>query len=332
MVFLSILFAPQARAQVYSEAPPDPTNSTDALTLGNLIEPGLRFELEEALKRKDYDKAEALLVREIEGNPSAPTFQLLCYLGGIFFGHQKYLNAAIAFRKAEAFESLDNPSRFTLAMSYILLGRRDWARPELEKLEQSAPDEPLYPYWLARVDFDDNNYQPAIERLLKLVGKYPAYVRAYDRLGLCYESLGKSDEAISYYRKAIELTKEEPSPWVWPSLNLGTYLIQLGRLEESVEYLQAAVRISPRMAQPHYRLGIAFEKLEKLTDSAESLKKAAELDPDSPDAYWALARVLRRSGDREGAARALEQYKEAKARADAKGNSAAPSGAESRNR
>jgi tetratricopeptide (TPR) repeat protein len=276
------------------------------------LDPSLRFELEEALQRQDYDKAEHLLAREIEGNPDGPQYELLSYLGSIFFVNKKYLNAAIAYKKAEAIQPLDDGNQFTLAMSFVLLGRRDWARDALQKLTDSDPSQPLYPYWLARLDYDDNHYQPAIEKLDRLVVKHPDYVRAWDRLGLCYEALGKNQEAIEYYQKAIELNRSDKEPSVWPPLNLGVLLIQTGQWEEAETNLQEAVRVDPGFAQAHYRLGLALEKLNKIEESIASLREAARLDTEYPDPHWALARVLRRAGDREGAQAAVEHYQRLK--------------------
>ncbi len=309
---LIVLLTVSAMAQVRDDERERAQSLPDQLTLGALLDPTLQFEMEESLRRRDYETAQRLLVNEIENNPRAPQFQLLNYLGGLFFVDRKYLNAAIAYKRADAIEPIDDGNRFTLAMSYVLLGRRDWARPELESLERANPGEALYSYWLGRLDYDDNNYQPAVERFHALLERHPTHVRALDRLALCYEALGRNDEAMEYYRKAIEITESEPSPWAWPALNLGTLLIQMGDAEGAEGYLRRAIRIDPEFAQAHYRLGIALEKLERFEESAESLQRAASLDPEYPDPHWALGRVLRRTGDRDGAIRAIARYRELK--------------------
>lgn len=289
-----------------------PSQLPDQPNALSLLDPTVRFELEEALQRKDYEKAQVLLAREIETNPKVPRYELLVYLGGLFFVDGKHLNSAIAYKKADALEPLDAGNRFTLAMSYILLGRRDWARPELETLAHQDPANPLYLYWLARSDYDDNNYLPAIQKLEILLKQHPDYLRAWDRIALCYEALGRNDEAIEHYRKALSLGHEQRSRWPWPALNLGSLLIQLGRFEEAEQYLRLAVELDPGFAQSRYKLGLALEKLERWEPSAVELKEAARLDPGFPDPHWALGRVLRRTGDREGAAAAVARYKELK--------------------
>ena len=96
-------------------------------------------------------------------------------------------------------------------------------------------------------------------------------------------------------------------------MNLGSYLVQEGQPEEAEEYLEEAIKIDPEFAQAHYRLAIALEKLERYPEAIEHLRTAASLDSDNPDPYWALARVLRRTGDQEGAADAVTRYQDLKA-------------------
>ncbi len=111
-----------------------------------------RATLQEDLKVRDYPRAEALLVKEAERHPKSR--ELLIAAGRIFFLDGKYLNCAVAMKKAEALSSLGEHDHFTLALSYIILNHRDWARPELEKLAALNPHEPLYPYWLRCLDSD----------------------------------------------------------------------------------------------------------------------------------------------------------------------------------
>ena len=174
-----------------------------------------RLELEDAFKRRDYKHAEALLVEEAGRDAnSVRAARLLVMAGGMFFLDGQYLNSAIAWKKAEAIAPLDDPSKFTLAMAYVKLNRRDWARPELEKLAADHPQDPLYLYWLARLDYDGQNYAAAITRLKKVVELDPTMMRAYDSLGLCYDYLGQSNEAIKNFNRAVELNRlqSKPSP------------------------------------------------------------------------------------------------------------------------
>ena len=164
-----------------------------------------RARIEEALRARAYERAETLLLEAVEREPRSA--ELLRLLGGVFFLRGNYLGAAIAFKKAEALAPLDERSRFTLAMSYVVMGRRDWARPELAKLAASAPRNPLYVYWTARLDYDDGQYAAAVGGFLRGDRARPPFMKAHDNLGLCYDALGRFDEALASYGEAVRLNR-----------------------------------------------------------------------------------------------------------------------------
>jgi tetratricopeptide (TPR) repeat protein len=275
------------------------------------LDPARRDELEKAFVARDYKRAETLLIEEIDRNPGSA--ELLTLAAGIFFLDGEYLNSAIAYKKAEAIWPLDERSRFTLAMAYIKLNRSDWARLELEKLAAAVPQSPLYLYWLARLDYDAQRYNEAIAKLRKVIELDPKMVRAYDNLGLCYDFLGKFDEAIGYYRKAIELNRLQAQPSPWPHLNLAVVLIARGNPAEAEGLLREALRYDPKLPQAHYQLGVLLEKRGNYSDAIRSLKQAADLDPTYPEPHYTLSRIYQKLGDKDKARESVEQFQKLKA-------------------
>jgi len=141
------------------------------------LSPESRTELEKALAARNFVLAEEILVKEIDHNPKSS--QLLTLAGGVFFLDGKYLNSSIALKKAEALAPLDDHSRFTLAMAYITLNHRDWARPELEQLARSDSANALYPYWLSRLDYDAVNFKGAVTEAPRALELNSTFVKAY---------------------------------------------------------------------------------------------------------------------------------------------------------
>jgi len=270
----------------------------------------------EALRTGDYEVAEALLLEAAEAQP--PSAEVLRQLGGVFLARGRALNAAVALKKAEAIAPLDERSRFTLAMSYVALGRRGWARPELAKLVEGAPANPLYPYWLARLDYDDGQYATAIKGYLRAIELDPGFMRAHDNLGLCYEALGRFDEAVRSWKEAIRLNEGQPAKSPWPSLNLGVLLTRLDRLDEAEARFRESLRCDPRFPQAHYQLGITLEKRGRAGEAVSELEEAARLDPGYAEPQYALARLYRRAGEKEKADRALQRFEELKKERDLK--------------
>ncbi|HEY7179960.1 MAG TPA: tetratricopeptide repeat protein [Blastocatellia bacterium] len=277
------------------------------------LDPARRLEFEKAMRERDYKRAETILVKEAEGDPkSSRAAKLLTKAGGIFFLDGQYLNAAIAYKKADTIAPLDERGRFTMAMSYVKLDRRDWAKPELEKLSSLDPKNALYLYWLARLDYDAQRYNAAIAGFQKVIELDPRMMRAYDNLGLCYDYLGKYDDAIASYGRAVELNREQARPSPWPHVNMAISLMAVNRLTEAENHLRMAIAYDARLPQAHYQLGQALEKQGKYEDATESLKRAAALDPAYPEPHYALGRIYQRQGKTEEAKKSVERFRQLK--------------------
>ncbi len=243
----------------------DPSTSSFSLQLMELqVDPLRLADLEKAIKVRDYKPAEKILVEEAERDPRSPrSAKLLAIAGGIFFLDAQYLEAAIAWKKAEAIAPLDDRSRFTLAMAYVKLNRRDGARAELDKLAAAQPQNPLFLYWLGRLDYDARDYSSAITRLQKVIELDPKMMRAYDTLGLCFDYLGKFDDAVKNYNRAVELNRLQSKPSPWPHVDLAISFIALNRLPEAekIESLKKAVALNAEYPEPHYLLGKIYHRL-----------------------------------------------------------------------
>jgi tetratricopeptide (TPR) repeat protein len=292
----------------------DPSADISVQNLADLqLDPNMQVELSEAMGRHDYPRAETILVAEAERDPkSLRTAKLLSLAGGIFFLDGKYLNSAIAWKKAEALALLDERSRFTLAMAYIKLNRRDWARTELQKLVVSAPEKPLYLYWLARLDYDTQRYATAIARLQKVIELDPNMMRAYDTLGLSYEYVGKPEDAIKSYTQAIELNRVQLKPSPWPHVDLAVSLIGVNRLDDAKKNLDEALRYDPKLPQAYYQLGRLLEMQGKFEAAIDALTKASEFDQQYPEPHLAMGRIYHRLGDRKKAEDEIARFQQLK--------------------
>jgi len=307
-ILLLLIAQPRTAGQDLQEAPSD-VSRPESIQV-DLLDPARRTALEEALKSRNYTGAEKILVEEIERNPKSP--QLLALLGNIFFLDRKYLNSASAFLKAQALSPLDERSRFTLAMAYVVMNRPDWARPVLEKLVETNPKNVIYPYWLARLDYSAQQFSTAISKLEKVLELDPEFVRARDNLGLCYEALGRYEEAITSYQEAVRLNRQKPQNSPWPPLNLGTLLLKLGKIEEAEIYFRESLCYDSRLPQTHYQLGLFLEKQERNAEALRELKQASAYDPSYAEPQYALARIYRRIGDNMNAEVALNTFQKLK--------------------
>ena len=264
--------------------------------------------LEEAIGKRNYTAAENLLAEEATKNPKSRP--LLLVLADILFLDGKQLNSALVLKKAELLGPLDERSRFLLALSYIAMGRKNLAAPELEKLEQSNPSNAVYPYWLSRLAYRKTNLQLALQYAQKAVRLDPALMKAYDQLGLCHAGLNQNEEAIQAYKEAIRLNQQQALHWPWPSMNLGTLLLRLEHLDDAETHLRDSINTDPRFPVAHLRLGQLLEKKERYEEAIAELQQAARLDPTYPDPHYALARIYRKRKDVKTAERELGVFQD----------------------
>jgi tetratricopeptide (TPR) repeat protein len=252
-------------------------------------------ELDRALAARDYERATRLLADAIERQPKSR--ELLTQIASVFMLDRKPLNAAIALKKAETLGPLDNHMRLQLALAYIAMRRADWARPELERLAQADPADVTYSYWLARLDYDAGQYASAIRRLQDVVAQEPAFARAHDNLGLCYEALNQSDEAVPHYREAVRLNRlDRRRRSGWPALNLGILLRARGELDEAEKLFREALTYDQRFAPGYYQLGALLEQRGRMEDAVTALRQAASIDSAYAEPHYALSRIYRRQG------------------------------------
>jgi tetratricopeptide (TPR) repeat protein len=197
-------------------------------------------------------------------------------------------------------------------MAYVKLNRRDWARPELEKLAAVHPQDSLYLYWLARLDYDAQNYTAAIARLQKVVELDPKMTRAYDTLGLCYDYLGQFNEAIKHYNRAVELNRLQSKPSPWPHVDLAVSLISVNQLAEAEKNLREALGYDARFLQAHYQLGRVLEMQGNYLAAVQSLHQAIALQPSYPEPHYLLGRIYHRLGEDQLSKKEIAQFQELK--------------------
>ena len=91
--------------------------------------------------------------------------------------------------------------------------------------------------------------------------------------GLVLYSLGRYDEALESYNKAVQLQSNDAMAWS----NRGLVLVNLGRYEEALESFDKAIQLKPNFALAWNNRGLALVNLGKHEEALESLKKAVEL-------------------------------------------------------
>lgn len=288
----------------------DSRSETSTPTVPDLpLEPPVQLQLKDALQRRDYKDAERLLLTEAERDPkSVRSAKLLSIAAGIFFLDRQYPESLLAWKKSEAIAPLDDRSRFTRAMAYIHLNHANLARPELERLASAHPQNALYLYWLARLDYDRRDYAAAISKFQKVITLDPGMIRAHDILGLCHEYVGRPDAAAEDFHRAIELNRQQAKPSPWPNLDFAVVLIEQNHLEDAEKNLREAIGYAPRLSEAYFQLGRVLDKLNREPEAIKAFQYAADLDQSYPDPHYQLGRIYRRLGNKQLSEQHINQF------------------------
>jgi len=272
------------------------------------LSPAQRAAVQEMLTRHDYGGIENALAV----TPQMPPEQagaLLALLGAIEFLGNRLEPAAQAFDRADALHTLDDRDRFSLAMALASLGRTKEANVHLTRLNQLHPEQPLYLYWLARIEYYERRYEQAVEKLRRVIALDPTSERAWDNLGLCLDMLGDQAGAKQAFAKAVELNRKLPKPSAWPPHNFGCLLFRMQKFPEAEKSLRESLGYNPNFAQARYYLGRVLEKLGRDDEAIAQLKSAAGLDPALAEPLYTLGLLYRRLGRIEESKAALAEYK-----------------------
>jgi len=315
IICLVVAHAVWSPARLYAQittAPQPPSEISSQREISSLdLAPELREQLSNAIQQRDFKKAESILVDQTSHDPrSLRTARLLEFAGGIFFLDGNYLNSAIAWEKAQAIAPLDARSRFTLAMAYIELRCPQWAERELQKLASEQPRNPLYVYWLARLDYDQQRYTEAIEKLTKVTELDSQMTRVYDLLGLCYDYLGRLQDAMSNFTRSVQLNRIQMKPSAWPNLDMAICQIELDDLAGAEKNLREAIAYDPHLPQAQYNLGRILDKQGKYQEAIEVLNAAVSLEQQYPEPHYLLGRIYQRLGEPERAKAETERFQQ----------------------
>lgn len=104
---------------------------------------------------------------------------------------------------------------------------------------------------------------------------YPDDAGAHLNLGIAYEALGRGDDAIRVYRKAIEIDPDALPAY----LNLGSALFTANRYEEAAQVYRKGLNIDPLSASLNYSLAVTLEKSGNADGARKALTLAEKIDP-----------------------------------------------------
>ncbi|UCD25425.1 MAG: tetratricopeptide repeat protein [Gemmatimonadota bacterium] len=187
-----------------------------------------------------------------------------------------------------------------------------WVAPTVE--EPVAVEETVIPkfdpatvtFEEAGVAYDERRYSDAVDMFAAYAERHPDNAWSHYMLGLSALKAGQFDRSESALRRSLELDPNH----LKSMLNLSRVLLNTGRPEQALPYLDVVVDIDP-VSDDGYRLrGLAYYDLARDEDAIDSFREAITINPHDAWSMNNLALVLIRAERFEEALPALARATE----------------------
>jgi tetratricopeptide (TPR) repeat protein len=221
-------------------------------------------------------------------------------LGDIYEDMQRFDKAIEAYEQVDAASPLRSNAEMEISVGLQRLERKDEALARLKQLIAREPknyDAIVTLGNLYRNNEDYANAAKAYDDAIALITEPVAgHWRVYYYDGIAHERLKEWDIAEKSFRKALELSPDEPNVLNY----LGYSMIEKKiNLAEAMEMVKKAVELKPNDGYIIDSLGWAYYQLGDYEQAVVHIERAVELLPADPiiaehlgDAYWRVGRKL----------------------------------------
>ncbi|MEA1955525.1 MAG: tetratricopeptide repeat protein [Campylobacterota bacterium] len=175
---------------------------------------------------------------------------------------------------------------------------------DVNNIDKKKEDEYTFNDWntkfLERYYADD--YEEAIKFTEKAIQIFPNNSDLYNNMGIAYRKLGKYNEAIKAYEKAIEIKANDNIYY-----NMGIVYGELEEYDKAIEAFEKAIEINPK-DDVYQNMGITYLKQKNKEKKAiQAFEEAIKLNSKEADSYLALGDIYGGLGEYANSLKYFEQ-------------------------
>jgi tetratricopeptide (TPR) repeat protein len=281
--------------------------------------------------QKKYSEAEPVYRRYLAlhwGGPNAPEVidRLSALLAVAYFRDSEFTDTVRRFEEAVGRGPLGEDLYQAMSATLFKAQLMSEAETLMVRAARLFPESKDVQYHLAQLYRSSLNTKKALEAFEQLsrmkapAGIDPALDRlqqsiVYQKIGSIHAELVEFDQAISAYKKSLELTPDGAES----RLGLGDIYLQQGRTEDALAEYSRVVASDPKNVMGLARLADANLKIGRLAEAAVAAAKVLAIDSGHRRAHFVRATALVRMDQKDDADRELELYGklEAETRAEA---------------
>ncbi len=201
------------------------------------------------------------------------------------------------------------------AQSYIMLstcnhnaGNTDKSENYILKAVKLSPNDAKANLTAGRIFMQKQEFETALPYVKKAVELEPSNTKSIRNLAQIYYDTGQLEESIQTYEIAIDKeTDREVKADLY--FNLGILYNRVGNLEEAEYNFINALDENPDDIEAVMGMAQLFESAEKWRKAEKFYRELIAIDPDNPDHYRGMSRVLLQQGEPDESLRYLEKAK-----------------------
>lgn len=210
-----------------------------------------------------------------KANPAAYHYQM----GLSFLGERNYTSALIELTEAEKLDGENPDVLYNLGLAYMGKRRPDLAEQRLLKAIMLKPNNSTARNDLGVAYLDLKRWDNAIEQF-KIVKNDLFYANSENatiNLGLAYLGKGDYEKALDEFR--IVATSNPRNPVIYVSLGRG--LFAMGKTDEAIEEYNKALSIYSEYGAAYYYLGLAYLKKADKEAARKAFQQTIRIIPDT---------------------------------------------------
>jgi tetratricopeptide (TPR) repeat protein len=217
-------------------------------------------------------------------------------LGSLFFQREYFDQAEVWFGLALRDDASSAEALYGLGSVYLRQEKEADARKSFEKAVRSRAGYPetLPNAWnnLGLLATREGQTDQAIEFFRKALQLSPDHLVALENLGNAYRQQKRWDEALKTLQKATIVSPEDPEA----NYALGMVFAQTDDNDHAYEYLQRALRFRPGYPEALNNLGVLYLRTRRHDEAVASFQECIKVAPAFDQAYLNLAKVYELEG------------------------------------
>ena len=140
---------------------------------------------------------------------------------------------------------------------------------------------------------DEKSFATVVAMYRKVLADDPDVIDAWFNLGNAHSRVGRYEEAITYFKRALELKPD----YDLPVINMANAYRRMGRDDAALEGYEHYLTIDPKNAHVRYQVGEIFMDRGDIPQAERNFRQALAIDPREASARNAVGVIAFQRGD-----------------------------------